>query len=119
MSVQESGGFGNPSCQGANVIAREIVQLMSELLVDDGEALEQRDGLPAADVAREVQAALMNAMERKLSYVVLWEQFLSTPDEVASAQAGVVQALMDADPVLAGWLEESLARYRQAAGGWH
>jgi len=27
--------------------------------------------------------------------------------------------LIDADPVLAGWLEESLARYRQAAEGRH
>jgi len=102
-----------------NVIAGEIVRWMSELIADDGAALERRDGPQAVDVAREVQAALMSAMERKLSYVVLWEQFLSTPEEVAPAVTGVVQVLIDADPVLAGWLEESLARYRQAAEGRH
>jgi hypothetical protein len=99
------------------VIAGEIVEWMSEWVADEGATLERRDGVPAADVAREVQAALMSAMEVKLSYVVLWEQFLSTPDEVASALVSVVQALMEADPVLASWLEQSLARYRQAAGG--
>jgi hypothetical protein len=101
------------------MVAREIVELMSELIADDGATLERRDGPLAGDVAREVQAALMSAMEAKLSYVVLWEQFLSTPAEVGSAVVSVVQALMDADPVLAGWLEQSLARYRQAAGGEH
>jgi hypothetical protein len=97
------------------MVAREIVQLMIELVADDRAMLERRDDQPAVDVAREIQAALMSAMEAKLSYVVLWEQFLSTPEEVASAVVSVVQTLMNADPVLARWLEESLARYRQAA----
>ena len=101
------------------MVAGEIVELVSELVADDRAMLERRDGPQALDVAREVQAALMSAMESKLSYVVLWEQFLSTPGEVAAAVSGVVQVLIDADPVLAGWLEEALARYRQAAGGAH
>jgi hypothetical protein len=104
---------------GVGVImgAREIVKLMTELVPDGGAALERRDGLHALAVAQEMEGALMSAMERKLGYVLLWEQFLTTPDEVALALTGVVQALMEADPVLAEWLEAALARYEQAAAG--
>jgi hypothetical protein len=53
-------------------------------------------------------------MEGKLANVLLWEQFLSTPGEVASALIGVVQKLTEADPVLADWLKAALARYKHA-----
>ena len=95
--------------------AKEIVELMTELVRDGGEAVERRDGPQALAVAQEMEGALMSAMEGKLGYVLLWEQFLTTPDEVALALTGVVHALMEADPVLAEWLEGALARYRQAA----
>lgn len=95
--------------------AREIVERMTELVPDRGAALEQRDGPRALAVAQEIEGALMSAMEGKLANVVLWEQFLSTPNEVSSAVANVVQALMEADPVLAEWLEAALVRYRKAA----
>lgn len=94
--------------------AREIVELMTELVPDGGVALERRDGLQALAVAREMEGALMSAMEGNLGHVLLWEQFMSTPGEVALALIGVVQALMEADLVLAEWLKEALVRYRQA-----
>ena len=95
--------------------ANEIVELMTELVRDGGAALERRDGPQALAVAQEMEGALMSAMEGKLGHVLLWEQFLSTPGEVALALTGVVQVLMEADPVLAEWLEVSLVRYRQVA----
>lgn len=95
--------------------AREIVELMTELVPDGGAALERRDGPQALAVAQEMEGALMSAMEGKLGHVLLWEQFLSTPGEVALALTGVVQALMEADLILAEWLEAALVRYRQAA----
>jgi hypothetical protein len=95
--------------------AREIVERITELVLDGGATLEQRDGPQALAVAQEIEGALMSAMEGTLANVVLWEQFLSTPHEVALAVVGVVQTLMEADPVLAEWLEAALARYDQAA----
>ena len=95
--------------------AREIVELMVELVPDHGATLKQQDGPRAVAIAQEIEGALMSAMEGKLANVLLWEQFLSTPGEVALALIGVVQMLMDADPVLADWLEASLVRYRQAS----
>lgn len=96
------------------ISAREIVELLTELVSDRRAALEQRDGPQALAVAQEIEGVLMSAMEGKLANVLLWEQFLSTPREVALAVVGVVQALMEADPVLADWLEAALVRYRQA-----
>jgi hypothetical protein len=94
---------------------QEIVELMTRLVADGPVALEQQAGLQAVEVAQEIEGALMSAMEGRLANVVLWEQFLSTPNEVASAVVGVVQMLMDADPVLTEWLEAAWVRYEQAA----
>ena len=95
--------------------AAEIVDLMRERVLVGESEMARRYGEPAVEIALEMEAALMSAMESSLSYVVLWEQFLSTPDEVALAVVSVLQALMEADLVLAQWLDEAIARFRQAA----
>jgi hypothetical protein len=95
--------------------AAQIAELMRTWISVGHTEMERRHGALASEVAHEVEGALMAAMESSLSYVVLWEQFLSTPDEVVLAIVSVVQALMDADPVLARWLGESLERYGQVA----
>jgi hypothetical protein len=100
---------------GDPATAVQISELMRERISAGEAEMERRHGTLAVDVAREVEATLMTAMESRLSYVVLWEQFLSTPDEVVLAVASVIQALMEADPSLGQWLVESLERYRQAA----
>jgi hypothetical protein len=105
---------GRPTRVGEASAAQEIVELMTCLVADGPAALEQQAGLQAVEVAQDIESALMSAMEGKLANVVLWEQFLSTPSEVASVVVGVVRALIDADPVLAEWLEAALVRYKQA-----
>ena len=95
--------------------AAAIVELMTETVSDGGTALEQRNGPQALEIAQEIEGALMSAMEGTLANVLLWEQFLLTPGEVASALTGVVQALMEANPVLAEWLEAAMMRYKQVA----
>jgi len=97
------------------VSASAIVELLSELVSAGDAEFEKLHGAPALDVLHEVQAALMAAMESDLSYVVLWEQFLVTPQEVRLALVSVVQSLTAADPVLSKWLDEVLERYSQAA----
>jgi len=94
--------------------ASAIVELLSELVSAGDAEFEKLHGAPALNVLYEVQAALMAAMESDLSYVVLWEQFLLTPQEVDLALVSVIQALTAGDPVLSEWLGEALERYRQA-----
>jgi hypothetical protein len=90
---------------------------LSENLSMGDADFERLHGTAALDVSHEIQAALMAALERDLSYVVLWEQFLLTPSEVSAALAGVIQALAAADPVLSAWLDSALERYERAAHG--
>jgi hypothetical protein len=101
---------------GVIVSAREIVDLMTELVSGGETALEQRDGPEALVVAQEIEGALMSAMEGKLANVLLWEQFLSTPGKVTLALTSVVHRLMEADAILAKWLEAALIRYKEAVG---
>jgi hypothetical protein len=101
--------------EGDLVTASELVELLSELVSAGDADFARLRGAQALQILHEVQAALMAAMEGDLSRVVLWEQFLLTPKEVDLALAGVIQAQMAADPVLATWLDEALERYRKAA----
>jgi hypothetical protein len=88
--------------------------LLVEFVSAGDTEFERVHGGPALGILYEVQAALMAAMESDLSYVVLWEQFLATPKEVDLALVSVIQALAAADPVLSKWLDEAVARCRQA-----
>jgi hypothetical protein len=96
------------------VSATAIVELLSELVSCGDAEFERVHGAPALEILYEVQAALMAAMESDLSYVVLWEQFLATPQEVDLALEGVIQALAAANPILSEWLDAALERYRKA-----
>jgi ABC-type ATPase with predicted acetyltransferase domain len=70
--------------------AQEVVNMMAELMAEGDEAFRRMHGEAALDIAREVQAALMAQFESNLGHVVLWEQFLRTPQEVGAAVSVVV-----------------------------
>jgi hypothetical protein len=96
------------------VDVRPVVDLMVALVPENGQALERECGAQALAVAQEIQATLMAQFEGNLGRVMLWEQFLRTPEEVTLAVAGVVQALAEGDQELADWLRASMEHYRQA-----
>jgi hypothetical protein len=96
------------------VDAQQVVQILVELEREGDSAFERRYGTQARDVAHEIEAALMAQMEDNLGHVLLWEQFQSTPEEVAPALVSVVRVLASAGLVLARWLDDSLGRYREA-----
>jgi len=92
--------------------AQEVIDLLVETVSAADDAVKPAE--QAAQVAHEIEAVLMEQMEGNLGHVLLWEQFLRTPDEVASALRNVVESLMRADAELSAWLGDALARYRQA-----
>jgi hypothetical protein len=99
--------------QMANV--REVVALMVELVSGGSVAFEEQHGGAALETAQEIEAALMARLEGSLGHVVLWEQFLRTPETMADAAGGVIQRYAAQDPVLATWLEDALARCKASA----
>jgi hypothetical protein len=99
-----------------SVSARQIVDLMAAY-VDQGTAsFELAHGSEASQVVEEMTAALMRQLEGNLGHVVLWEQFLRTPDEVSEALVGVVGVLLCRTAVLSVWMDDAWARYRACAG---
>ena len=98
-------------------IAQHTVQVMTELSSEGEDVLERRRGGTALDVAKEIEAALVAQLEGNLGHVLLWEQFLRTPQAVASALVSVLESLLKRDVVLAQWLDESLKVYGQEVDG--
>ncbi len=91
---------------------RKALDLIKELIVNGRDGFLRAHGQEALDIVQEIEAALMMPLEGNLGHVVLWEQFLKTPDEVAEALVNVVQGYVERDVLLANWLNESLQRYK-------
>jgi len=96
---------------------KAALDLVTELITGGPDAFVQAHGKDALLLVQEIEAALMMPLEGNLGHVVLWEQFLKTPDEVAGALANVVQGYVERDVVLANWLNESLRRYKDLQEG--
>jgi hypothetical protein len=94
---------------------RPALDLLAELITSGPDAFVQAHGLDALAIVREIEAALMMPLEGNLGHVVLWEQFLETPDKVFEALAGVLEGYVDRDTVLVTWLDEAVQRYETAA----
>jgi len=96
--------------------AQEIVEVVSELVPDEGVALERQHGPQALAVARKVESALVPRLERNTIYTAVWQQFRAAPDgEAAPLLVAAVETLLKADVVLARRLDDLLAEYRRAA----
>ena len=96
--------------------AQEIVEVVGELVPDDGVALEQAHGPQALAVAQQMQATLVPRLEGDPAYAPLWRAFRAAPLQQAPALAGVTQVLLAADAALARRLDALLEEYRQAKG---
>jgi len=96
---------------------QDIVKVMAELISEGEDSFERTRGGVALGVAKQIEAALVARLEGNLGHVLLWEQFLRTPDVVASAVVSVLESLLESDVILARWLDESLRTYQQEVGG--
>lgn len=95
---------------------QEIVEVVGELVVDDGKTLEQQHGPKALAVAQEMQTALVPYVAENPTYAPLWEQFCAAPQEQAPALTGILQVILSADTALAQRLDALLVQYQQAKG---
>jgi len=104
----------DPESQSAS--ARRIIDLLVAYVSRGAAAFEVEHGSGALQVVEEIMAALMGQLEGNLGHVVLWEQFLRTPDEVSEALVGVVEVLLCRSTVLGAWMDDAWMRYRACAG---
>ncbi len=96
--------------------AREIVEVVGELVLDDGAGLERERGPQALAVARRIEAALVPYVAANPGYAALWQQFRAAPRQQAPILAGLLQVVLSADAALARRMDDLLAQYRRAAG---
>jgi hypothetical protein len=86
------------------------VRLLGEYVAQGEHAFEAARGAQVLACVQEIMAALMGQLEGNLGHVVLWEQFLQTPDEVSDALVSVVGALRCRNELFDEWLDEAWAR---------
>ncbi|HDQ72936.1 MAG TPA: hypothetical protein ENN19_12695 [Chloroflexi bacterium] len=96
-------------------IADDVVEVVGELIIDDGETVTQQHGARALTVARDMETELASCLADDPAYGPIWRQFQATPQQHAPALAGVMQALLSADAALARRLDDLLDQYRQAS----
>lgn len=94
--------------------ATEIVNVLAELLPDDGARLEARAGSQARTHAQAIQGELVPRLEENPAYATLWQQFEAQPQAQAPILAGIVQVLIQNDPVLETRLQALLRQYQAA-----
>jgi hypothetical protein len=95
--------------------AQEIVRLLRDLVQDDGQTLEQRDGPQALSVAQDMRDLLAVRLAEESPFVSLWEHFESDPGGTEAELIGALEALVEADPALVRRLNAYLEDYRWAA----
>lgn len=93
----------------------EIVDVIGELVVDDGERLEQQYGSRALTVAREIETALALRVQDNPVYASVWQQFRTAPQQQAPAMEGILKVLLSTDAALARRLDKLLEEYHRAS----
>ena len=91
-----------------------IVEVLAELVPDQGVTLTRRHGSQALATAQAIKAELSPHLEGDPAYAPLWQQFQARPTELAPALAGVLRVILAADAALARRLDDLLASYHQA-----
>jgi hypothetical protein len=94
---------------------RQIVGLVGEYVALGERWFEAEHGDEALAMVEEMMAALMGQLEGNLGYVVLWEQFLETPEEISDALVSVVGELRCQNPTFDDWLVGAWGRYQVCA----
>jgi hypothetical protein len=95
---------------------QEIVHIVSELIADGGEAMEERHGLQAVSAAQGARSLLAERLRHDLSDDALWEDFEADPRGTSAQLTGTLEALVEADPSLAQELDAFMQEYYQAVG---
>ena len=90
---------------------QEVVEILRQYNVDDGEALQKRVGPEAVAAALGMQRFLAARLEEDRLHASLWEQFLAAPRDDAEELTGVLEALTEADPAMARRLDAFVGEY--------
>lgn len=93
---------------------QHIVDVVGELVVDDGETLGKQRGSRALKLAREMETTLTPHLDENPKYAAIWRNFRSDPEGEAAFLVAAVDRLLQADAALARRLDALLQQYHRA-----
>jgi hypothetical protein len=93
---------------------QEIVEVVGELVVDDGKVLGQHHGSQALAAARDMKTELASRLQEDEMHAMIWQQFRNAPQDKASYLVTAVEELLSADAALAQRLDALLEQYQRA-----
>ncbi len=94
----------------------DVVTILMEYLKDGEDVFAGRYGSEASVAARDMTDLLREQLGGQLDYGMLWAEFETAPRETMPQLAGVLEAIMEADPGLADKLQVLLEDYYAARG---
>ena len=93
---------------------QQIVEILADLVPDEGRALARRHGEDALEKAESLQAAVVPCFEQDPMYASIWQRFQHAPENAQAFMVNAVGMLIQADAALAHRLDALLAAYQQA-----
>jgi hypothetical protein len=94
--------------------AQQIVEILADLVPDEGRALARRYNEDVLEKAESLQAAVVPCLGQDPMYASIWQRFQRTPEDAEAFMVNAVGMLIQADAALARRLDALLAAYQQA-----
>ena len=88
----------------------DVVQILTEMLVDNGRTFELQYGSQALANIQEMASVIAVRLQEETAHIRLWEEFIADPLDKGPELEGVLEMLFEADGNVAaqvnGYLEE-------------
>lgn len=94
----------------------DVVTALAEYYEQGEETFQDLRGGEAVVAVRDLVDLLRRQLVTQMDYGTLWQEFESAPQETAADLAGVLEAMVEADPGLAVQLEAFLEEYYATVG---
>lgn len=91
----------------------DIVQILTEMLADNGRTFEVKYGSQALGTVQEMAAVIQVRLQQETAHVRLWEEFMADPLDKGAELEGVLEMLTEADGNLAAQVDAYLGEFNR------
>lgn len=96
--------------------AEQIVNVLAEVVSDEGTTLRQRHGPAALATAEKIRGELVPRLKENTGYASLWQQFQADPVGQAEILAAIIKSVLDTNAALARRMNSLLDEFHRATG---
>jgi hypothetical protein len=95
----------------------DIVQILTEMLADNGRTFELQYGSQALANVQEMASVIQIRLQDETAHVRLWEEFMADPIDKGPELEGVLEMLFEADGNLAAQVDGYLEEFNRLIAG--